>query len=177
MLATVNIKLMMRTLSRSATFFFSPFSLTFCVLVWGGASLHLVCLHLQPDPGVEDKHDGEGNEEVEDGRGYCEVKRGLVHPLGVEGHGAPGRFLQILALELDIIHLKRKELNYRFCLDPLQQISKSSATLAKMDQGYAETTLVTQMRTIILRALPTPVREFRVRGWQIAWYLQEIVFR
>lgn len=42
-----------------------------------------------------------------------------------------------------------------------------------MDQGYAETTLVTHMRTIIFRALPTPVREFRVRGWQIAWYLEK----
>ena len=47
-----------------------------------------------------------------------------------------------------------------------------------MDQGYAETTLVTQIRTIIFRALPTPVREFRVNGWQIAWYLEKpwIVF-
>ena len=45
-----------------------------------------------------------------------------------------------------------------------------------MDQGYAETTLVTQIRTIIFRALPTPVREFRVSGWQIAWYLEEPLF-
>ena len=43
-----------------------------------------------------------------------------------------------------------------------------------MDQGYAETTLVTQMRTIIFRALPTPYLEFSVRGWQMAWYLVQV---
>ena len=95
-------------------FFFSPFSLTFCVLVRGRTSLHLVSLHLEPDPGVEDEHDREGDEEVEDGGGDREVERRLVHPLGVKGHGTPRRLLQILALELDIIHLKT-ELNYRFC--------------------------------------------------------------
>ena len=95
-------------------FFFSPFSLTFCVLVRGRTSLHLVSLHLEPDPGVEDEHDRKGDEEVEDGGGDREVERRLVHPLGVKGHGTPRRLLQILALELDIIHLKT-ELNYRFC--------------------------------------------------------------
>ena len=33
----------------------------------------------------------------------------------------------------------------------------ASITFAKMDHGYAETTLVIQMSTIIFRARPTPV--------------------
>ena len=74
-------------------FLFSPFSVAFRVLVRGRTSLHLVSLHLEPDPGVEDEHDREGDEEVEDGGGDGEVERRLVHPLRIEGHGAPRRLL------------------------------------------------------------------------------------
>ena len=155
---------MLRKLTRTlpSFFFFSPFPLTFCVLIGGRTSLHLVSLHLEPNPGVQDKHDGEGDEEVEDGGGDREVERRLVHPLRVEGHGAPSRLLKILALELDIIYLKRNSIIDSVYFNKCS--TNQQPTLAKMDHGYAETTLVTQIRTIIFRALPTPVREFRVRG-------------
>ena len=37
-------------------------------------------------PCVEDKHNGERDQEVEDSRGHCEVKWSLIHVLGVEWH-------------------------------------------------------------------------------------------
>ena len=98
-------------------FVFSPFSLTFCVLIRGRTSLHLVSLHLEPNPGVKDEHDGEGDEEVEDGGGDSEVERRLVHPFRVEGHRAPSRLLEILALELDIIYLKQNSIIDSVCFN------------------------------------------------------------
>ena len=54
-------------------------------------------------------------------------------------------------------------------------------TLANIAHGYAEARLVTQIRQITFLARPTPVLEFRVSGWQMAWYLPhtsivEIIF-
>ena len=48
-------------------------------------------------------------------------------------------------------------------------------TFANIAQGYADTRLVTQMRPITFLARPTPVLEFRVSGWQMAWYLPHTV--
>ena len=48
-------------------------------------------------------------------------------------------------------------------------------TLANIAHGYAEARLVTQIRQITFLARPTPVLEFRVSGWQMAWYLPHTV--
>ena len=85
----------------------------------GHTARHLVLIHLQTDseekaescsllyhssPQIEDKHDGEGDQEVEDRGGDGEVERGVLVRL-VEGHAAPGALLQVPALVLDVVHL------------------------------------------------------------------------
>ena len=40
---------------------------------------------------------------------------------------------------------------------------------------YEVSNLTTQTRRIIRFALPAPDREFKLSGWQIAWYLQQII--
>ena len=57
-------------------------------------------------PGIEDKHNGEWNQEIEDSGGHREVKGSLIHVLGIKWHGTPGRLLQVLTIVLHIVHLK-----------------------------------------------------------------------
>ena len=64
-------------------------------------------------PRVEDKDDGEGDEEVEDGDGDREVERRPVHVHLLEVHRAPRRLLQLHALVLDVVHLQDHAFNRR----------------------------------------------------------------